>query len=180
MINREAVAELDRLDPLAHHRDSFALPRGSVYLDGNSLGALPRAAAARVADTGQQQWGADLISSWNSHGWIDLPQTTGEKIAPLVGAAAGQVICADSISVNLFKILAAALTLRPERSVVLSAADNFPTDLYMVQGMSRLLGQARCDLVQVAEAEVAERISIIGTPGHDGACRASARLLPSV
>ena len=165
MINREAVAELDRLDPLAHHRDNFALPRGTVYLDGNSLGALPRAAAARVADTVQQQWGADLIGSWNSHGWIDLPQTAGDKIAPLIGAASGQVICADSISVNLFKLLAAALMLRPERPVVLSAADNFPTDLYMVQGLSGLLGEARCELVQVAEAEVAdalnERVAVV-------------------
>ena len=159
MINREAVAELDRLDPLASHRASFALPANTVYLDGNSLGALPRAAAARVADTVQQQWGTDLISSWNKHAWIDLPHTVGDKIAPLIGAAAGQVICTDSISVNLFKLLAAALQLQPERSVVLSAADNFPTDLYMAQGLGGLLGESRCSLAQVAEAEIVDALN---------------------
>ncbi len=159
MINREAVLELDRLDPLARCRDSFALPGNTVYLDGNSLGALPRAAAARVAETVQQQWGADLISSWNRHRWIDLPETVGEKIAPLVGAAPGQVICADSISVNLFKLLSAALKLRPERPLVLSAADNFPTDLYMAQGLSSLLGAERCSLAQVAEAEILDALN---------------------
>ncbi|MDJ0877703.1 MAG: kynureninase [Halieaceae bacterium] len=159
MINREAVAELDRLDPLALLRDAFALPRDRIYLDGNSLGALPRAAVSRVQDTVQQQWGADLISSWNRHGWIDLPQAVGEKIAPLVGAAPGQVICADSISVNLFKLLSVVSMLRPDRSVVLSAADNFPTDLYMVQGLSGLLGEQRLRLVQVAEAEIADALN---------------------
>ncbi len=159
MINREAVDELDRLDPLAQLRDAFALPRDKIYLDGNSLGALPRAAAARVQETVQQQWGADLIGSWNQHRWIDLPQVVGEKIAPLVGAAPGQVICADSISVNLFKLLSVVSMLRPDRPVVLSAADNFPTDLYMVQGLSRLLGEDRLRLVQVAEADISAALN---------------------
>ncbi len=159
MITREAVVELDRLDPLALQRDAFALPRDKVYLDGNSLGALPRAVAVRVQDTVQQQWGADLISSWNTHGWIDLPQRVGEKIAPLVGAARDQVICADSISVNLFKLLSVVSMLRPGRPLVLSAADNFPTDLYMVQGLSRLLGEQNLRLVQVAEAEITDALN---------------------
>jgi len=159
MITRDAISELDRLDPLALQRDAFALPRDKIYLDGNSLGALPRAAVARVQDTLQQQWGADLISSWNRHGWIDLPLQVGEKIAPLVGAAPGQVICADSISVNLSKLLSVVSLLRPERPVILSAADNFPTDLYMVQGLSRLLGEQRLRLVQVAEEEIVDALS---------------------
>jgi kynureninase len=159
MITRDAISELDRLDPLALQRDAFALPRDKIYLDGNSLGALPRAAVARVQDTLQQEWGADLISSWNRHGWIDLPLQVGEKIAPLVGAAPGQVICADSISVNLFKLLSVVSLLRPERPVILSAADNFPTDLYMVQGLSRLLGEQRLRLVQLAEEEIVDALS---------------------
>ncbi len=159
MITREAVSELDRLDPLALQRDAFVLPRDKIYLDGNSLGALPRAVVARMQDTLQQQWGTDLISSWNQHGWIDLPLAVGEKIAPLVGAGPGQVICTDSISVNLFKLLSVVSMLRPDRPLVLSAADNFPTDLYMVQGLSALLGEQRLRLVQVAEAEITDALN---------------------
>jgi len=148
------VRELDAADELACKRADFALPPGLVYLDGNSLGALPVAVGQRLQETVAQQWGEDLIRSWNSHGWIDLPSTVGEKIAPLVGAASGQVICADSISANLFKLLALGLALRPGRQVVLSAADNFPTDLYMVQGMETLLGTSRCQLREVDEQSV--------------------------
>ena len=157
MINRDAVSELDRLDPLGHKRAEFDLPRGKVYLDGNSLGALPRAVSARVDATLHQQWGHDLIDSWTAHDWINLPSTVGEKIAPLVGAAPGQVISADSISVNLFKLLAVALKLRPGREVVLSAADNFPTDLYMGQGLETLGSGAR--LALAAESEIAAAIN---------------------
>jgi kynureninase len=160
-----AVAALDRQDPLAGKRREFALPAGRVYLDGNSLGALPRAVAARLQQTVQQQWGGDLIESWTLHDWINLPLSVGEKIAPLVGAAPGQVVCADSISVNLFKLLAVALALRPQRSVVLSAVDNFPTDLYMAQGLAQLAGDGACRLVQAAEADIAaaldERVAVL-------------------
>jgi kynureninase len=159
MITREAVAELDRLDPLAHKRDQFALPTGRVYLDGNSLGALPRTVGTRVQEAVQQQWGADLIESWTQHDWINLPTRVGERIAPLLGAASGQVICTDSISVNLFKLLTMALQLRPERPVILSAADNFPTDLYISQGLEALFGGGRCRLVRVSEAEIADAVN---------------------
>ena len=125
----DEIRELDRLDPLAAKRDLFALPEGVVYLDGNSLGALPLSARQRAAQIVDQQWGRDLVTSWNTHAWIDLPVTVGEKIAPLLGAAAGQVICCDSISVNLFKLLAAALHMRKDRHVVVSQEDNFPADL---------------------------------------------------
>jgi kynureninase len=151
----ERAAALDAADPLAHLREHFDLPPGKTYLDGNSLGALPHRVKARVRRVVEQEWGQTLIGSWNSHHWIDLPVTVGEQIAPLLGAAPGQVICADSISVNLFKLLALALALRPGRPVILSQADNFPTDLYMAQGLETLLGDARCRLHSVAAADLA-------------------------
>lgn len=147
-------AELDLNDALAGKRAQFELPPGVIYLDGNSLGCLTTSARQRAQEVVEQQWGRDLIRSWNLHQWIDLPVTTGEKIARLVGAAPGQVICCDSISVNLFKILGAALALRPERHVVISQQSNFPTDLYMVQGLAGLLGSERCDLRQLADDDL--------------------------
>jgi kynureninase len=123
---------------------SAALLADAVYLDGNSLGALPVAVPERVAATLREEWGRDLISSWNRHHWIDLPRRVGEKIAPLVGAAPGQVLCCDSISVNLFKLLAAALALRPGRRTVLLEAEEFPTDRYIADGLAALLGPGRC------------------------------------
>jgi kynureninase len=139
-LTREAVAALDAGDELAFLREEFALPPGVVYLDGNSLGALPRAAAARVRDVVEREWGEGLIRSWNTHGWIDLPARVAALLAPLVGAVADEVAVADSTSVNLFKLLAGALRLRPGRHVILSEAENFPTDLYVAQGLSALLG----------------------------------------
>jgi kynureninase len=148
----------DDLDPLAHKRQSFALPHDVIYLDGNSLGALPKAASQRAAEVVEKQWGKDLIKSWNSHAWIDLPQQVGEKIAKLIGAAPGQVLCCDSISVNLFKLLCAALDLQKgrgnQRRVVLSVDDNFPTDLYMVQGLQHLLGEQNCCLRLCPETNI--------------------------
>ena len=145
---------LDGADPLRHKRAEFTLPANTVYLDGNSLGPLPNAARKRAEVVVQQQWGDDLITSWNKHGWIELPQAVGEKIAPLIGAAPGQVICCDSISVNLFKLLAAALKLRPQRAKVLSQSDNFPTDLYVAQGLQQLVGEGRCELLTATETDL--------------------------
>ena len=158
MKDRSAVIALDRDDPLAGKRSAFQLPADKVYLDGNSLGALPVAVTGSMQATLLEHWGEDQISSWNNHGWIDLPQRAGEKIAPLIGAAEGQVICCDSISVNLFKLLAAALAMRPRRGVILSAQDNFPTDLYMAQGIGKLLGEARCHLHQVPTSQIMSAI----------------------
>jgi len=141
--------DLDRLDSedtLADKRELFALPQNTIYLDGNSLGALPTAVEAAVGDLVARQWGQDLIASWNKHSWIDLPVTVGEKIAPLIGASAGQVVCTDSISVNLFKLLSTALSLQPGRHTIVSQKDNFPTDLYMVEGLAQMLGPERCQL----------------------------------
>jgi kynureninase len=131
---------LDRADPLAALRDRFVLPNGVIYLDGNSLGALPSATPGRLADVVQREWGDGLIRSWNQAGWIDLPRRVGDKIARLIGARAGEVIVADSTSVNLFKLLAGALSLQPTRRVILTEEHNFPTDLYIAEGVAALLG----------------------------------------
>jgi kynureninase len=131
---------MDEADPLARCRDAFALPEGIVYLDGNSLGALPRQAEERVRAVMTRQWGTDLIKSWNLHDWIGAPARVGAKIARLIGAKPGEVVVADSTSLNVFKTLHAALGLRPDRRVILSDDGNFPTDLYMAQGLSELLG----------------------------------------
>jgi kynureninase len=139
-ITRNDALELDRADALGPFRERFALPDGIVYLDGNSLGALPKATAPRIAALIDEEWGRDLIRSWNIHGWIDLPARIGDKIARLIGAGAGEVIVADSTSVNVFKLIAAALRLRPDRHVILSESENFPTDLYIAQGLIALLG----------------------------------------
>ena len=129
----------DASDPLAHCRARFQLPARKIYLDGNSLGALPAATPERIARTVEKEWGNDLIESWNRHGWIDAPTSIAAKLAPIVGARQDELLIADSTSINLFKLLAAGLLARPERNVILSEEGNFPTDLYIVQGLQRLL-----------------------------------------
>jgi kynureninase len=140
------VLEMDRNDPLAEKRLEFVLPDNVIYLDGNSLGAMPKVANERSVTLMQEQWGKDLVKSWNTHQWIDLPTKVGEKIAPLLGAVSGQVICCDSTSVNLFKLLCSALAMQKNRRIVLSQKDNFPADLYMVQGLSQLSPGKLCEL----------------------------------
>ena len=147
---------LDAADPLARFRDRFALPEGIIYLDGNSLGALPRASVERIAATVAKEWGKGLITSWNDAGWVEAPQRVGDKIARLVGAGAGEVIACDSTSVNLFKLLTAALSLNPQRGTILSERGNFPTDVYMMQGIETLTrGAVRAKLVDPDEIEAA-------------------------
>ena len=152
-LSAAAIAARDVADPLRAMRDRFVLPEGVIYLDGNSLGALPVATAARVAHVVQAEWGTGLIRSWNSAGWIAAPQRVGGKIAQLVGAAPHEVVVADSTSVNLFKLITAALTAHPERTVVLSEPGNFPTDLYMVESVIAALG-GRHRLVLVPREEL--------------------------
>lgn len=142
----DLIQELDANDSLAHKYHDFVIDSSIAYMDGNSLGPLTTFAQARTVEVVQQQWGGDLISSWNKHNWIDLPLSVGDKIAPIIGAAKGQVVCCDSVSVNIFKLLSSALALQPDRDIIVSLDDNFPTDLYMAQGMSRLLGSERCVL----------------------------------
>lgn len=158
-MNFDEIRALDEADPLADKRLEFDLPKDVIYLDGNSLGALPRTVKTHLSEVVTQQWGNDLIKSWNSHQWIDLPIKVGEKIAPIIGAAPGQVICCDSISVNLFKLLCSALALNSKRKVVLSTEDNFPTDLYMVQGVSDLLGEDLCHLQLVNELDIEQHLT---------------------
>ncbi len=153
-MDRAGLEALDRADPLAPFRDEFALPEGVVYLDGNSLGALPRATPGRVAAVLEREWGQGLIRSWNEAGWIGLPERVGDKIGRLLGAPPGTVIAADSTSVNVFKLLAAALGLRPGRRVILSQTGNFPTDLYIAEGLAALLGGSH-DLRTVAAEDIA-------------------------
>jgi kynureninase len=135
---------LDAQDPLAPLRAHFTLPEGVIYLDGNSLGVLPKATAARVADVVTREWGQDLIRSWNTASWVDLPQRLGNQLAPLIGAGQDEVVCTDSTSVNLYKVLSAALNIvradSPGRKRVLSERSNFPTDLYIAEGLCQERG----------------------------------------
>jgi kynureninase len=146
-LTRADAEALDAADELAAARGDFLLPEGVVYLDGNSLGALPRGAVERLHDVVEREWGRDLIRSWNDNGWIDLPSRVAGRLAPLVGASADEVAVADSTSVNVFKLLAGGLRLRPGRRVILSEEANFPTDLYVAQGLARLLGDVELRLV---------------------------------
>ena len=139
-MTRDEARQLDTVDPLALTRERFRLPEGIIYLDGNSLGALPRSAPERLAETAERQWGDDLITSWNKHGWIDWPMRIAAKLAPIVGAQPGELLIADSTSVCLFKLIAAAIRARPDRRTVLTQQRNFPTDLYVVQGLADMLG----------------------------------------
>ncbi|MEU6412363.1 kynureninase [Microbispora sp. NPDC046933] len=140
VLSRAECQDLDAKDPLREFRDEFSLPPGVVYLLGNSLGALPRRTPERVAHTVETEWGVHLGASWNTAGWWDMPQSTGDRIAPLIGARPGDVLAGDSTSVNIFKVVTAALPLRPGRRVIVSDLDNFPTDRYVVEGAARALG----------------------------------------
>ena len=148
----------DAQDPLRHLREQFSLPEGVVYLDGNSLGAMPRTAAAAVARAVTEEWGQGLIRSWNSAGWFDLPQRLGDKIGALVGASKGTLVATDSTSINLYKVLSAALHIAaqdaPERRVVLSERSNFPTDLYIAESLCKERG-CRLQLVAADELDAA-------------------------
>jgi kynureninase len=151
----DEAERLDASDPLAFARDRFRVPDGVIYLDGNSLGALPAAAPAALANAAERQWGEDLIASWNKHGWIDWPATIAAKLAPIVGAKPNELLIADSTSVCLFKLLGASVRARPGRNTIVSQEANFPTDLYVAQGLSEMLG---LDLRAVPAVEVLRAI----------------------
>ncbi|HXR95381.1 MAG TPA: kynureninase [Rhizomicrobium sp.] len=133
-----SVRELDEKDPLKDFRARFTLPPGVIYLDGNSLGAMPKVTVPRLDEVVRREWGEGLIRSWNDCDWVGAPRRVGDKIAALIGAREGEVVVADSTSVNLFKLLMAAMSARSERKVILSEAGNFPTDLYVAQGIAAL------------------------------------------
>ena len=139
-MDRAAAERLDAEDPLARFRARFVLPEGVIYLDGNSLGPPPRTAAARLEQTVADEWGRLLIRGWNEADWIGAPQRVGAKIARLIGARPNEVVVADSTSANLFKLAAGALSLRPGRRTLLTETGNFPTDLYVLQGLAEVSG----------------------------------------
>ena len=152
---RAEAEAMDAADPLRRLRDAFELTDG-VYLDGNSLGRLPLAVRDRVRACVEQEWGRELIASWNTRGWVDLPRTVGAKIARLIGADPGAVRATDSTSVNLYKVLAAALALRPDRTEIVSQRGNFPTDLYVAEGLAASIGgRHRLRLVETGEEAAA-------------------------
>jgi kynureninase len=144
MTSLQDCRALDAQDPLRELRDLFSLPPGMIYLDGNSLGPLPSATASRVAEAITQEWGRGLIGSWNSAGWFDLPQRLGDKIAQLIGAAPGQTVVTDSTTINLYKVLSAAMHIatadKPQRKVIVSERSNFPTDLYIAESLCKERG----------------------------------------
>jgi kynureninase len=151
---------LDAQDPLRSLRDLFALPAGTIYLDGNSLGVMPRTTPARVADVVTREWGTDLIQSWNKAGWFAMPQAVGDKIARLIGAGAGEVVATDSTSINLFKVLSAAIAIAkadaPQRTHIVSERSNFPTDLYIAEALCKQHG---LELVLVEPEEIAAALT---------------------
>lgn len=153
-IARSDCAAMDARDPLAHARARFVVPEDIIYLDGNSLGMLPASAASRLAHVMMKEWGEDLITSWNKNDWIGMPARLGARIAPLIGAAPDEVIVADSTSANLFKLAAGAAHLQRPRRIVLTERSNFPTDLYVLQGLQAFLGGA-IELHMVPREELA-------------------------
>jgi kynureninase len=153
---RARAEELDAADPVASARERFELPEGLVYLDGNSLGALPKGVAESVAAVVEQQWGRDLITSWNVHDWWDAPRRVGARLARLVGAYDDEVVVCDSTSANLFKALVAAARLRPGRTTLVIEPGNFPADLYVADSVADLLG------LRVVRVEPAEVGTVLG------------------
>ena len=154
----EDCRALDAQDPLRPLRAHFTLPDGVIYLDGNSLGAAPKAAAARVADVVEREWTQGLIRSWNDAGWVALPERLGDQLAPLIGAEPGEVVCTDTTSINLYKVLSAALNIvqadakgGEARTKLISERSNFPTDLYIAEGLCHARG---LDLVLLEPDEI--------------------------
>ncbi|MGP8163273.1 MAG: kynureninase [Acidimicrobiales bacterium] len=153
-VTRSDCAARDAADPLGHLRDQFHLPPGVIYLDGNSLGPLPRRAATRVRDALQLEWGDGLIRGWVEANWWDKPVTLGARLAPLIGAGPDEVLVGDSTSINTFKVAVAALRLRPDRRVIVTDRNNFPTDLYMIGSAAELCGQLEVRVVDDPEGVV--------------------------
>jgi kynureninase len=165
MATLEQCQHRDAADPLRSLRSLFSIPPGVIYLDGNSLGVMPKTAAARASQVITQEWGVDLIRSWNSAGWFDLPQRLGNLIAPLIGAGPDEVVATDTTSINLYKVLSAALSIAaqdmPQRRVVVSERSNFPTDLYIAQGLCQERGYT-LQLVEPEEIAAALTTEVAG------------------
>jgi kynureninase len=139
-LTRDDFLKLDRQDPLASFRRQFHIPPGVIYMDGNSLGAMPKAASGRVREVAEREWAQQLIKSWNTADWFNAPHRIGDKIAKIIGAAQGEVVATDSTGINLFKAISAALMINPDRFVIVMEGSNFPTDNYITQGLIEFLG----------------------------------------
>ena len=142
------LKHLDKHDPLSKYREEFFLPKNKIYFDGNSLGPVPKKTKKNLNKTINEEWGKDLINSWNKANWINLPQSLGDKIAPLLGAKSGEVVVVDSTSLNLFKVLTSALRLNKNRKKIVSESTNFPSDLYILEGVNGMLNNHyECQLI---------------------------------
>jgi kynureninase len=160
-LRRDDFAALDANDPLAPFLARFHRPKDLLYFDGNSLGMLPEAARRRAIETVEREWGQGLIESWTAARWIDLPEKVGGKIAKLIGAGADEVIATDSTSINIFKLLAGGLKLRPGRRVILTEAGNFPTDIYMAEGLAHLTGDVEVRLADDVVPAITEDVAVV-------------------
>jgi len=154
-VTLEEAQQHDAADPLAFARERFRIPEGVIYLDGNSLSALPIATPHALAETAERQWGDDLIASWNKHEWIEWPTRIAARLAPIVGAQSHELLIADSTTVCLFKLLGAAVRARPGRRTILTQERNFPTDLYVAHGLADMLGLT---VKAVAPAQIIDAI----------------------
>ena len=150
----QGIAALDAHDPLRGKRDALVVPDGVIYLDGNSLGPLPKAALRELQRAAEQEWGTGLIRSWNAAGWFDLPMTLGDRLARLIGAARGEVVCTDTTSINIFKALHAALNLRPGRTTIIAEGAGFPTDVYMAEGVASARPGVRLKLAGIDAPDI--------------------------
>ena len=167
-LDRNACAALDAADPIAGFRERFLDDGSTIYLDGNSMGRLPKAALSRLQEMAEHEWGTILVRGWTESGWMDSPLRVGDRIGELIGAAPGEVIIADSTSVNLFKLITAVLRARPHRRVVLTEGSNFPTDLYIAQGVVDMLG---CELRVVERAQLLDALDDADGAAVPDACR---------
>ncbi len=138
-------------------KDQFCLPDGVIYLDGNSLGPMPKTVSNRVQKTLTDEWGQLLISAWNKAGWFHQPERLGDRLAPVIGAPRGTVVLGDTLSIKVYQALAASLAMRPERSVILSDSGNFPTDLYMAEGLIKTIDR-QLQLKVVSPEQVADHL----------------------
>jgi kynureninase len=152
---RDAAVAADESDPIGFARDRFSLPDEVIYLDGNSLGAMPKAVPGAVSDALHRQWATDLITSWNTNDWWTLPGRIGDRIGELVGAAPGQLMCGDSTSIQLFQVLSAAAAMRPDRTVLITDGASFPTDQYMADSVA---AQRGLDVVRLDPADLGSRL----------------------
>lgn len=153
-----AVEAMDAADPLRSMRERFVLPEGVIYLDGNSLGAASPAVFGELQKAATQEWAEDLIRAWNTAGWFDMPVVLGDQLGRLIGATAGQTVVCDTTSINIYKVLHAALAMRPDRHVIVAEGDSFPTDLYMAEGVASTRPGAVLRLEGVDAANVEELI----------------------